>query len=175
MSNAEIGTPGKRRSPLLRVLLWLVVWMVVIVAGVSGYAYYVAYSALPQLDGQLKVPGLSGTGKVTRDGPGVPTIEALTSQDLFFAQGFVTAQDRLWQMDMMRRYASGELSEILGEDLVSGDREQRVLGLPAIAKKSLNTANARDRSIFEAYARGVNAYIAAQGKHLPIEFGILRY
>ena len=175
MSNAEIGMPAKRRSPLLRVLLWLVLSIVVIVAGVSGYACYVAVSALPQLDGQLKLPGLSGPVKVTRDGHGVPTIEAVTFEDLFFAQGFVTAQDRLWQMDMMRRYASGELSEILGEDLVRGDREQRVLGLLATAKKSLNMANARDRSIFDAYARGVNAYIAAQGKHLPIEFGILGY
>ena len=60
MSTAEIGKPAKRRSPLSRVLLWLVLSILVIVAGVSGYAYYVAYSALPQMDGQLKLPGLSG-------------------------------------------------------------------------------------------------------------------
>jgi penicillin amidase len=157
------------------VLLWLVLSIVIIVAGLSGYAYRAAYTALPQLDGQLKLPGLSGPVKVTRDGHGVPTIEAATVEDLFFAQGFVTAQDRLWQMDMMRRYASGELSEILGEDLVRVDREQRVLGLLVTAKKSLGMASARDRTIFEAYARGVNAYIAAQGTHLPIEFNILGY
>ena len=114
--------------------------------------------------------------KVTRGGHGIPTIEAANVKDLFFAQGFVTAQDRLWQMDMTRRYARGELSEILGEDLVRVDREQRVLGwLLVTAKKSLGMTSVRDRSIFEAYARGVNAYIAAQGAHLPIEFQILGY
>src|ERR1035438_3061210 len=162
----EISTPAKRNSPLSRVLLWLVLSMIVIVAGVSGYAYYVAYSALPQLDGRLMLRGLSGPVKVMRDDHGVATIEAATFDDLFFAQGFVTASDRLWQMDMMRRYARGELSEILGEDLVRVDREQRGLGLLVTAKKSLGMASARDRSIFEAYARGVNAYIAAQGTHL---------
>jgi penicillin amidase len=175
MSTAERGKPAKQRSSLSRVLLWLVLSIVIIVAGLSGYAYYVAYSALPQLDGQLRLPGLSRPVKVTRGDHGVPTIEAATVEDLFFAQGFVTAQDRLWQMDMTRRYASGELSEILGEDLVRVDREQRVLGLLVTAKKSLGMASARDRTIFEAYARGVNAYIAAQGTHLPIEFKILGY
>jgi len=93
MSKAELGKPAKRRSPLSRVLLWLVLSIVIIVAGLSGYAYRAAYTALPQLDGQLKLPGLSGPVKVTRDGHGVPTIEAATVEDLFFAQGFVTAQD----------------------------------------------------------------------------------
>jgi penicillin amidase len=137
MSISRIGTRAKRRSLFLRVSLWVVLSIVVIIAGVSGYAYYVAYSALPQMDGQLKLPGLSSTVKVTRDGHGVPMIEASSLEDLFFAQGFVTAQDRLWQMDMMRRYARGELSEILGEDLVKVDREQRVLGMLVAAKKSL--------------------------------------
>ncbi len=175
MTNSGIGTPAKRRSLFLRVLLWVVLSIGVIIAGISGYAYYVAYSALPQLDGQMKLPGLASPVKVTRDGHGIPTIEAASFEDLFFAQGFVTAQDRLWQMDMMRRYARGELSEILGEDLVKVDREQRVLGMLVAAKKSLGMANVRDRSIFEAYARGVNAYIAVQSKHLPIEFTILGY
>src|SRR5450755_1245185 len=133
----------------------------VVVLGALAWCYSVTRSALPQLDGSLKVSGLSARVTVIRDEHGVPTIDATSLDDLFFAQGFVTAQDRMWQMDMMRRFARGELSEILGEDLVRGDREQRVLGLRATAKKSLNMANARERSIFEAYARGVNAYIAA--------------
>jgi penicillin G amidase len=78
-------------------------------------------------------------------------------------------------MDIMRRVASGELSEILGEETLKLDREQRVLGMRAAAKKSLDMASARDRSFFEAYARGVNAYIAMRGDRLPIEFRILGY
>ena len=93
---------------------------------------------------------LSAPVTVTRDGHGVPTIEAAQSDDLFFAQGYVTAQDRLWQMDVMRRFGSGELSEILGEDTLKLDREQRILGLRAAAKKSLDMASPRDRTFFEA-------------------------
>ncbi len=78
-------------------------------------------------------------------------------------------------MDLMRRFGSGELSEILGEDLLKVDREQRILGLRAVARKSLETAGERDRTFFDAYARGVNAYIGTHGNRLPIEFRILHY
>jgi penicillin amidase len=172
---AEIGAPARRRSPLIRIFLWLLLVVVLVVAGAVTYAYYVAQSALPQLDGQAQVAGLSGSVAVTRDSHGVPTIDAASLEDLFFAQGYVTAQDRLWQMDIMRRFGSGELSEILGEETLKLDREQRILGLRAAASKSVGMASARDRSFFDAYARGVNAYIATHGKHLPIEFRILGY
>ena len=171
----EIGAPTRRRSPLLRILLWLVLVLVLFVICAIAYGYHVAHSALPQLDERVTLPGLSAAVKVTRDQHGVPTIEAASPEDLFFAQGFVTAQDRLWQMDMMRRVASGELSEILGEVTLKYDREAKILGMRAAAEKSLGMASMRDRIFFEAYARGVNAYITAQGKHLPIEFQVLGY
>ena len=123
--------------------------------------------ALPKLDGSLPVKGLSAPVRVTRDAHGVPAIEAASLEDLFLAQGYVTAQDRLWQMDMMRRFAAGELSEILGEDTLKIDREQRILGLRAAAKKSLGMATPRDRLYFDAYARGVNAFIEAHANTLP--------
>jgi len=172
---AEIHTPTARRSPVFRILFWLLLALLVLLGGAVGYAYHVAHSALPQLDGQLQVAGLAAAVTVTRDTHGVPTIEAATLEDLFFAQGFVTAQDRLWQMDVMRRVASGELSEIIGEDTIRLDREQRILGMRAAARKNLEIANPRDRSLFEAYARGVNAYISAHSNQLPIEFRILGY
>jgi len=172
---AEITTPRSRRSPVVRLLLWLVLAVATIVGGVIAYAWFVADSALPQLDGRLQISGLSSPVTVTRDNHGVPTIEAATLEDLFFAQGYVTAQDRLWQMDIMRRFGAGELSEILGEDTLKVDREQRILGLRAAAKKSLAMASPRDRSFFEAYARGVNAFISTHGSRLPIEFRMLRY
>jgi penicillin amidase len=149
--------------------------LVLLLAGAVAYAYWIARSALPQLDGSLKVNSLSAPVKVTRDGHGVPTIEAATLEDLFLAQGYVTAQDRLWQMDVMRRFGAGELSEILGEKLLKIDRQQRILGLRAAARKSLQMASPRDRSYLEAYARGVNAFIDAHNHNLPIEFHLLKY
>ena len=172
---ADISPPKTRRTSVSRRLLWLLLGVVLVVAGAIAYAYYVGHSALPQLDGRLPVSGLTSMVTVTRDGHGVPTIEAAGLEDLFFAQGYVTAQDRLWQMDVMRRFGGGELSEILGEDLLKVDREQKVLGLRAAATKALQTASRRDRSFFEAYARGVNAYISSRVHNLPIEFRILGY
>ena len=172
---AEISTPASRRSPVLRILLWLLAAVLLILAGGVAYCWFVAHAALPQLDGRLQISGLSAPVTVTRDGHGVPTIEAATPEDLFFAQGYVTAQDRLWQMDVMRRFGGGELSEILGDDLLKLDREQRILGLRTAAKKSLEISSPRDRGYYEAYARGVNAFIGAHGSKLPIEFRILGY
>ncbi len=160
---------------MVRILLWLIVVVLLIVLGAAGYGYHLAHSALPQLDGRLAVNGLSAPVTVTRDGHGVPTIEAASLADVFFAQGYVTAQDRLWQMDVMRRFGSGELAEILGEDLLKIDREQRILGLRAAARKSLGMLSARDSSFYDAYARGVNAFITTHGDRLPIEFLILNY
>jgi penicillin amidase len=177
-TQAEISPPKSRRtfpSSISRILLWLLLAVVVLLVGAVAYAYYVAHSALPQLDGRLQISGLEGPVTVTRDSHGVPAIEAASFTDLFFAQGFVTAQDRLWQMDVMRRYGSGELSEIFGEDTLKVDREQRILGLRAAAKKAIEMASPRDRSFLEAYTRGVNAYIGTRGDRLPIEFRMLRY
>ncbi len=172
---AQLSTPKSRRTPILRILLWLFAAVLVALAGLVFYAYSLAHSALPQLDGKVQISGISAPATVTRDAHGVPTIEAANLDDLFVAQGYVTAQDRLWQMDILRRYASGELSEILGAATLKLDREQRILGLRAAAKKAIEMATARDRNFYEAYARGVNAYIATHGDRLPIEFRILHY
>jgi penicillin amidase len=153
------GAPVSRRSTGWRILRWLFAILILLVVCVIALAYFIARSALPQLDGNLTVKGLYAPVKVTRNQQGVPAIEAATLEDLFFAQGYVTAQDRLWQMDVMRRFGSGELSEILGEATIKIDREQRILGLRAAARKSLALASPRDQSYFDAYARGVNAFI----------------
>ena len=148
-----------------------------VVVAVLGalWAYSIARSALPELDGTLKVHGLSARVTVIRDEHGVPTIDAASLDDLFFAQGFVTAQDRLWQMDMMRRFAAGEISELLGNDFLPHDREQRILGLRVAARKALEVSSPQNRPHFEAYARGVNAYIESRRNRLPVEFRILKY
>ena len=89
--------------------------LICIVAALLLWLYSIARSALPKIDGTVAVAGLSAPVRVTRDGHGVPTIDALTTDDLFFAQGYVTAQDRLFQMDLLRRAAEGDLAEIIGE------------------------------------------------------------
>lgn len=174
-SPAEILITPKKRSLALRLFFWLLAFLLAVAVVALLWASLQVHSALPQLDGRLQIPGLTAPVKIARDAHGIPTIEAGSLDDLFFAQGYVTAQDRLWQMDMMRRYAGGELSEILGEDALKLDREQRILGLRAAAEKSMAMATARDQQFFNDYARGVNAYIAGRGDRLPIEFRILHY
>src|SRR6266852_633337 len=167
----------RRRShfPWWRLITCLLVAGVFAALGAIAWAYFLAHSALPQLDGAVQVRGLSTQVRVTRDGQGVPTIEAATLEDLFFAQGYVTAQDRLWQMDMMRRAAAGELSEVIGEATVKLDREQRILGLRPAAESAEKNIAARDRAYFDAYSRGVNAFLDAHRDRLSLEFRLLKY
>ncbi len=138
-------------------------------------SYHAAKAALPQVDGTLTLSGLRAPVTVVRDAHGVPTIRAASLDDLFFAQGYVAAQDRLWQMDMTRRYASGDLSVILGPELVKHDTEQRTLGMHQMAEREAAQLSPRDREYFEDYARGVNTYIAQHQKTLPLEFRLLTY
>ena len=131
--------------------------------------------ALPQLDGAISIAGLSAPVSVERDGHGVPHLRASSLDDLVMAQGYVTAQDRLWQMDALRRHAAGNLAEILGEPLVRHDRAQRTLQIRAAADRALATLPADELHLLERYAAGVNASIADQSAHLPLEFRLLRY
>ena len=174
---ATISTPvyPRPRLRILRIIGFVLVLLLLIGLGICAWFYSMARSALPQLDGKVRVAGLSAPVRVIRDAHGAPTIEAANFDDLFFAQGYVTAQDRLFQMDGMRRFAGGELSEILGSEFVKHDRQQRILGLRAMAKKTAENTPPETRSHFEAYARGVNAYIETHRDRLPLEFRILRY
>lgn len=153
------------------------VLLLAVVLAVGAYVWFraAAWAAMPKLDGTVVVTGLKAPVSVVRDAHGVPSITAQTLDDLFFAQGYVTAQDRLWQMDMTRRYAAGELAAALGPDYVKTDREQRLLGLRDVARRSLAQATEEQRAQLEAYARGVNAYIAEHQHGLPLEMRVLRY
>jgi penicillin amidase len=127
------------------------------------------------VDGDVHITGLSAPVIVRRDVHGVPHIDAATQQDLFVAQGYVTAQDRLWQIDMYRRNANGELAEVLGPSLVKHDTAQRVLGFGAAARRIYANLPADDRARWDAYARGVNLYIAQHQDSLQPEFKLLFY
>ncbi len=112
---------------------------------------------------------------VRRDAHGVPHIEAATQDDLFVAQGYVTAQDRLWQMDASRRNANGELAEVLGSSLVKHDKAQRVLQFRRTAQRVYANLPAADRARLDDYARGVNLFIDQHRDSLPAEFRLLHY
>ncbi|MGA8150963.1 MAG: penicillin acylase family protein [Terriglobales bacterium] len=163
------------RSRLSRLLAWLVTVILLAALAFCAWLYGQARSALPQLDGTLKVRGVIAAVTVRRDAHGVPTIEAADLNDLLFAQGYVTAQDRLFQMDGMRRFAAGELAEVVGDGQTEHDRQQRILGMRVAARKTVETISPEDRLHFEAYARGVNAFIESHRDCLPVEFRILRY
>ena len=168
-----------RRSPrlrkILRIAAMLLLLLLVCLAGFAAWIRHAALAALPQLDGTITAKGLSSPVTVLRDAHGVPAITANSLEDLFFAQGYVTAQDRLWQMDMSRRFAAGELAEVLGGGYLQLDIAQRVLGLRPLAERTATRLPAPQRTYFEAYARGVNAYVAAHADSLPLEFRLLRY
>jgi penicillin amidase len=168
-----------RRSAVTR---WLIrsalIGLVALTLAAAGSArlYWVwSHESLPEVDGETRLPGLAAAVTVRRDAVGVPHIQADGILDAARAQGYVTAQDRLWQMDLLRRRALGELSEAFGEGALRADQEVRNLGLGAAARSSLPRMPADLRSFVEAYADGVSAFIAAHRDTLPVEFRLLRY
>ena len=132
-------------------------------------------ASFPVLDGGISVPGLRARVDVRRDARGVPHIRAQSLQDALFAQGYVTAQDRLWQMDLGRRMAEGTLSEVFGDRTLSLDVESRTLGFPQVAANALAELPPGERSLLESYTQGVNAFIESHRGRLPLEFLLLRY
>src|SRR6201992_362452 len=141
-----------RRSLIQFGCVLSVALVALLIAG--GWLCHSMHAALPQIDGELHVTGLNAAVTVTRDAQGVPSLQAASLDDLLFAQGFVTAQDRLWQMDALRRHAAGELAAILGPKLVEHDRGQRILQLRASADRAAAALPPDQLHQLEAYARG---------------------
>src|SRR5438309_6454297 len=193
----SVAAPAARKGFFgiaFRIILWIL--LLVIVAGTLAFLWFYngARSALPQLDGTISVAGLQAPVSVVRDTHGVPHITAANLQDLFFAQGYVTAQDRLWQMDLTRRAVGGEMAEIFPastappqpvsrataavrprQTWVDYDKQQRTMRLRVIAERVTQQLSPRDRAFFEAYAKGVNSFINEHSKKLPMEFTLLGY
>jgi len=172
----------RRRWPrrLFVLSLWLCSVLILLVGIFIVWLRNAAKAALPQLDGEIRVSaqgteGLSAPVIVRRDQHGVPHINAASQEDMFVAQGYVTAQDRLWQMDAYRRTANGELAEVMGSSLLRHDKMQRLQQFRNLAHRIHANLPAEDRARFEAYARGVNLYIAQHQDSLPPEFRLLHY
>ncbi len=157
---------------LLRIVGWI---LTLLIAVVGGVAWWLFVRPLPQVDGTASLPGLQHEVTVERDIWGIPHIRAGSLADVAEAQGYVMAQDRLWQMDLLRRVARGQLSEIVGPAAIPLDQQFRLLRFGPAAERDLALLDEESRTAMEAYARGVNKFIEQHQNKLPIEFTLLRY
>lgn len=148
--------------------------ILIVLMAVVGLVYWYAWRPLPQRSGAIEA-GVSQTVSVAFDALGEPHIRAASQDDALFVQGYVTAQDRLWQMDGLRRLAGGDLAEILGPAFLESDRVVRRLRLRRVAEADYLNLPPQDRAVLAAYARGVNAFLTTHRNRLPVEFTLLGY
>ena len=140
----------------------------------AGAFYWFLYRALPQKSGTIEA-GVSKAADVYWDSLGVPHIKASSVEDAVFLQGYVTASERLFQMDGLRRLAAGDLAEIVGVAALEADKESRRFRMRRIAEEMYSTLDPAEKAILAAYARGVNAYLESHRGRYGLEFTLLRY
>lgn len=160
---------------IVKIIIGILIVIFFITAVVIFLGIRLLRQSLPRTDGTEQVTGLNHSVKVYRDSFGVPHIFAQNEADLFFAMGYVVSQDRLWQMDLNRRAATGTLSEIFGTRTLETDKLIRTLGLPKIANQLTVNISAQAKEILMAYTAGINAFIHHHEHRLPNEFALLRY
>jgi penicillin amidase len=169
--------PPRRRSVgrVIGITLFGIVAGVTVIALIAaGFVVWTIQRSFPQLEGTIAVEGLGEDVTVQRDALGIPTITASGTDDLFFAQGYVHAQDRFWEMDFRRHVTSGRLSELFGESQLGTDRFLRTLGWREIAAEEVVALDPEVASYYEAYAEGVNAYLAEHdGADASFEYAVL--
>ncbi|HIW63286.1 MAG TPA: penicillin acylase family protein [Candidatus Stackebrandtia excrementipullorum] len=168
--------PSVTRPRLRAVGRWslVVVFVIVIVASVT--VGVVSRQAHPQVDGEIELPGLSAPVEVVRDEWGVPQVYADTAHDLFAAQGYLHAQDRFFEMDFRRHVTAGRLSELFGPDQVATDTSIRTMGWRRVAEAEWDRLDPATRGYFNAYAEGVNAYLAGKSPgDIALEYTLLGF
>ena len=165
--------PRRPRSAFNRAASGFLILVLTLALGAGGAGYLWLRSSLPQTSGQLVLPGLTAQVTITRDATGIPTITAQNDRDAAYALGFLHAQDRLYAMDLMRRYGAGRLSEWFGAVALPIDRFTRMLGLYRAAQKQYDGLSPELRAVFDAYAAGVNAFLAARRGALPPEYYLI--
>ena len=168
----QTSTPSNARSG--SVLRYINLSIAILAILLVGVVFWFVWRPLPQTSGAIRL-AIGSKATVQRDALGVPHISAASWQDAMFLQGYVTAQDRLWQMDALRRLAAGDLAEIIGPTLLTTDKESRSLRLRRVAEEHYRTMPVADRAVLAAYARGVNAFIETHLDRLPLEFTLLKY
>ncbi|MFN0044476.1 MAG: penicillin acylase family protein [Alphaproteobacteria bacterium] len=158
---------------MLRWILWAACGIGTSAALLAALCYIWLRTGLPDITGELRLAGLEQPTEIARDEFGVPLIIAQSAHDAYFSLGFVHAQDRLWQMEAMRRIGAGRLSEIVGGRALDLDRFMRTLGIQRLAEASFASLAPETRAALEAYAAGVNAFLAARRGALAPEFILL--
>ncbi|MBV9404864.1 MAG: penicillin acylase family protein, partial [Acidobacteriaceae bacterium] len=143
--------------------------ILVVLAAIAVYWY--AVRPLPKTSGEITAP-IGALALIRRDARGIPHIEASRWQDAIFLQGYATAQDRLWQMDGLRRFGAGELAEVFGQAALASDERSRKMRMRAIAESYLQHLKPEDREVFVEYARGVNYFIDTHHGDYSLEFSI---
>ncbi len=176
MQDTVIQQQPIKRKWVRFLTIFIVSILLLLTVAYAGGTLYVKRS-LPVIKGEISLRGLQDSVTVTRDQKGIPHIEAKNLHDLYVSQGYVTAQDRLFQMDLSRRQASGELSEVMGEKTIEQDRFFLALGLRRAAEASYNLYSNEAKQALKWYAEGVNLYIDEVRKtnKWPLEFTLLGY
>src|SRR5579883_1276758 len=164
-----------RRSPWLFRLLDALLILLALFVAAGAYFYWQGWRTEPRRDGTLAVAGLGAPATIVRDRRGIAHITAASLHDVYYAEGYAMAQDRLWQMDMMRRLAEGTLAEVFGPVGLATDEQTRTLGLDRIAARETAALAPAARDLLDAFAAGVNQFIAERRGRLPLEFRLLHY
>ena len=165
---------ARKRKRILKATLYLLLILLLVLVGTIIFSIIKLRGSLPIRDGELQIKGLDLPVTVTSDRFGIPTIIASTRRDAALALGYVTAQDRLFQMDLLRRRASGRLSEIVGDIAIETDKRQRVIGFNRVTQAIVANLSDEQREILVAHAAGVNVFIK-QMDTAPFEFLLLDY
>src|SRR5208282_6042469 len=160
---------------LRRLFLFVFIVLLLTVVGGALWLRWRTRASLPVLDGAIPVRGISARVEDLRDESSGPHMRAHAVANALFTQGYVTAQDRLWRMDLSRRNAEGELSEIFGDRTLRWDIESRTLGLTRVAERALAEFTPDEHRLLDSYVRGVNAFIESHRDRLPLEFLMMRY
>ena len=156
-----------------RIILIILIILILLIAALAIVGYVSIRSSFPQTEGVIQLPGLHAPVEVYRDSFGIPHIYAANSHDLFMAQGFIHAQDRFWQMEFWRRIGSGRLAEVLGSSALGNDQFIRTVGWHRTAAQEVALLSPEGLAVMEAYAEGVNAYLATHTKPFGFEFTVL--
>lgn len=157
-----------------RLLKYINIVLAFLLVAVFAATWWYAVRPLADTSGRVPAP-LAAAASATRDELGVPHIQAKSVEDALFVQGYITAQDRLWQMDLTRRVANGEVAEIFGAVGLESDRDARRLRIRRIAESAAAALPAAEQAALAAYARGVNVFIDTHLNRLPVEFRLLDY
>ncbi|ASS74690.1 hypothetical protein CIG75_06690 [Tumebacillus algifaecis] len=159
---------------LKKILLVSLSVVLLLVLAASGGSYYMVHRALPTIEGEI-ITSVDKPVRIVRDQYGVPHLYAETEKDLFFAQGYVQAQDRMFQLELSRRNIGGNLAEIMGEKMIKLDHFNRTIGFRRAAEEGMSKVNPETMKALQAFADGVNAYLEDHADSLPVEYTMLGF